>query len=152
VDQDSLGEQGVVSLVSLLTGKDNLGLIAGDGWVGDALWRFEPSPGSKADADAGATIWMTRWNSEGDADDFAYAFERCLQARFPGEPLEADPVRGGRALRRADRIYRIDKNGLQVTLSVAAPSIDAKMVPDPGKKRLQPPRAPIKSKGNIRIH
>jgi hypothetical protein len=152
VDQDSLGEQGVVSLVSLLTGKDNLGLIAGDGWVGDALWRFEPTPGSKADGGDGATIWVTRWNSEGDAGDFSYALERCLQARFPGEALEADPVRGGRTLRRADRTYRIEKNGVQVILRVASAAIDAKMGSDPKKKRPQPQRPPTKSKGKIRIH
>jgi hypothetical protein len=143
-DRDSLGEQGVVSLVSLLTGKDNLGLIAGDGWVGDALWRFEPGPGSTADGGAGVTIWVTRWSSDGDAVDFSYALERCLQARFPGEPLVDDPERGGRALRRADSTYRIEKSGLQVVLRVAAPAIDTKFGSDARKKRPQPQRAPTK--------
>jgi hypothetical protein len=142
VDRDSLGEQGVVTLVSLVTGKDNLGLIAGDGWVGDGLWRFEPNPGSVNAAGEGATVWVSRWSSESDSSDLGYALERCLQARFPGEPLEDDPERGGKVLARADKIYRIDKNGLQVTFRVASPGIDAKMASEAKKKKASPPRTP----------
>jgi hypothetical protein len=144
VDRDSLGEQGIVSLVSLLTGKDNLGMIAGDGWAGDALWRFEPGPGSTAGAGDGATVWVTRWNSDGDAGDFSYALERCLQARFAGEPLVDDMARGGKVLIRSDRTYRIERTGLQVILRVATAAIDAKMGPEPKKKSSTPPRAPAK--------
>jgi hypothetical protein len=144
VDRDSLGEQGVVTLVSLLTGKDNLGLIAGDGWVGDGLWRFEPDPGPAGAAGEGVTVWVSRWGSESDALDLTYALERCLQARFPGEPLVADPERGGQVLARADQIYRIDKNGIQVTFRVSPPAIDAKMATDAKKKRPPPPRTPVK--------
>jgi hypothetical protein len=144
VDRDSLGEEGVISLVALLTGKDNLGLIAGDGWVGDALWRFEPNPGSAIGGNEGVTVWVTRWASEEDAGDFSYALERCFQARFPGEPLADDPERGGRVLVRVDRTYRIEKNGPQVILRVAPSVIDAKMGSEPKKKRQPSPRAPVK--------
>jgi hypothetical protein len=143
VDRDTLGEQGVVTLVSLLTGKDNLGLIAGDGWVGDGLWRFEPNPGSATPASEGATVWVSRWGSDSDAADLSYALERCLQARFPGEPLVADVERGGQVLVRQDRVYRIEKTGLQVIFRVAPPSIDAKMAIDTKKKKPTPPRAPV---------
>ncbi len=144
-DRDSLGEQGIVSLVSLLTGKDNLGLIAGDGWAADALWRFEPGLGSKAGTgEAGATVWVTRWTTDEDADDFAYALERCLQARFPGEALQDDVQRGGRVLVRVDRAYRIERSGLQVALRVVPSAIDAKMGLDAKKKRAAPPSAPAK--------
>ena len=141
-DRDSLGEQGIVSLVSLLTGKDNLGMIAGDGWVSDALWRFEPAPGSGIDGE-GVTVWATRWSTDEDAGDFVYALERCLQARFPGEPLADDKERGGRALVREDGIHRIEKNGLQVVVRVAPPAIDARMGLDPKKKKPEPPRTPV---------
>ena len=142
-DRDSLGEQGIVTLVSLLTGKDNLGLIAGDGWAADALWRFEPIPGSTTGTGEGATIWVTQWRTDDDAGDFAYAWERCLQARFPGETLEDDRERGGRALRRVDRTYRIERTGLQVVLRVIPAELDAKIGSTAKKKRppLPPPAA-----------
>jgi hypothetical protein len=83
VDRDALGEEGIIVLVSLLTGKDNLGLIAGDGWLADSLWRYEPAGGG-----AGMTVWVSRWQSVEEAKDFAYSLERCLQARFPGVALQ----------------------------------------------------------------
>jgi hypothetical protein len=144
VDRDSLGEQGIVALVSLLTGKDNLGLIAGDGWVADALWRFEPGPGSPTKPGEGATIWLTRWASDDDAADFSYGLERCLQARFPGESLESVPAGSGRTLRRADRTYRIERTGNQVAFRVVTPGIDVKPTPSPKKKG--PPPRPIPPK------
>ncbi len=134
VDRDSLGEQGIVALVSLLTGKDNLGLIAGDGWAGDRLSRFEPEAGSTTQAGDGVTIWVTQWTTGEEAGDFLYALERCLTARFPGERIEADPQRGGQVLRREDRIYRIERSGVRVDFRVAPPAIDLKMGPQPKKK------------------
>jgi len=142
VDRDSLGEQGVISLVSLLTGKDNLGLITGDGWVADALWRFEPGPGSTTKAGEGATIWVTNWKTEEDAADFSYGLERCLQARFPGESLAGDPPRGGQVLRRPDRVYRIERTGVKVVFRVLTPGIDSKIAPDLKKKGPAPQHTP----------
>lgn len=139
-DRDTLGEQGIITLVSLLTGKDNLGLIAGDGWVADALWRFEGGG-------TGATFWSTRWLTDEDAKDFAYAIERTLTARFPTDIPEDDAVRGGRVLRRADRTYRIQKNGLDVSVAVAPPAIDTKLGPEEKKKG---PTPPAKSPNRLR--
>jgi hypothetical protein len=147
VDRDSLGEQGIVAWVSLLTGKDNLGLMAGDGWTGDRLSRFEPREGSTTQADDGVTIWVTQWTTDEDAGDFSYALERCLAARFPGEPIEDDQQRGGRVLRRADRIYRIERSGVHIVLRVVPPAIDAKMGPGTKKKGPTAPQvAPRKLK------
>jgi len=145
VDRDGLGEQGIVSLVALLTGKDNLGLIAGDGWVADALWRFEPPAGSAKDPGEGATWWLSRWKSDDDAADFAYGLERCLQARFPGEALEVDRAKGTQLLRRAERVYRIEKSGVDVAFRVATVAIDAKTYPEPKKKGPAPQRKPGKN-------
>jgi hypothetical protein len=129
--------------VSLLTGKDNLGLIAGDGWEGDALWRFEPGSGSKAQAGEGATIWVTQWKTAEDADDFSYGLERCLQARFPGESLVVDPPRAGRLLRRPERVYRIERTGGQVVFRVLTPGIDSKIFPNVKKKGTATQQTPV---------
>lgn len=143
-DRDTLGEQGIVTLVSLLTGKDNLGLIAGDGWLADGVWRYEPGPGSKAGAGEGVTIWVSRWQTEEDAKDLVYAIERCLAARFSGETIVDDPERGGRRLTRQDRVYRLDRNGLEVAFRVVTPATDAKMAPKPKKKGTE--RPPVRAK------
>jgi hypothetical protein len=142
VDHDSLGEEGIVVLVSLVTGKDNLGLIAGDGWIGDGVWRFEPA-GPVAGGAPGATVWVSRWQSDEEAKDFAYALERCLQSRFPGEPL-ADAPMGGRVLTRSDRVYRLDVAGREVSFRAADPGIERLIVESSKKKAPQRPAAPKK--------
>ena len=130
-DRDSLGEQGIVTWVSMLTGKDNLGMIAGDGWAGDALWRYERDG-------SGVTHWETRWVTEEDAKDFAYGVERCLQARFSGAALEGE-AEGPRVLARTDRIFRLERQGASVSLRIAPPAWDAKLA-GPPKKKGAPPR------------
>jgi hypothetical protein len=114
----------------MLTGKDNLGMIAGDGWAGDALWRFEGAGG-------GVSVWETRWVSEEEAKDFAYAAERCLQGRFPGEPI-AGTADEPRVLVRTDRVLRLERRGAAVTLRVATPDWDRKLSPPPKKKGATP--------------
>jgi hypothetical protein len=129
VDHDVLGEEGIVAWVSQLTGKDNLALIAGDGWAGDGLWRLE-RPGSPED---GVSIWISRWITEEDAKDMAYSLERCLQARFPGEALK-DGTEGARVLARQDRVYRIRRTAAEVTFRVAPPAWDQKFERVPTKE------------------
>ena len=91
------------------------------------------------------TVWVTQWRTDEDAGDFSYALERCLQARFPGESIEADQQRGGQVLRRADRVYRIARSGVEVVLRVAPPAIDAKMGPGAKKKGPAPRQASAKN-------
>ena len=130
VDRDALGEQGIVTWVSMLTGKDNLGMIAGDGWAGDALWRFEKDGG-------GVTHWESRWVTEEDARDFAYGVERCLQARFPGATFEG-AADGPRSLARSDRIFRLERRGAAVSLRIAPPEWDTRLQGTPKKKGAAP--------------
>jgi hypothetical protein len=139
VDRDTLGEEGIIVLVSLLTGKDNLGLIAGDGWLADSLWRYEPSGGG-----AGMTVWVSRWQSDEEAKDFAYSLERCLQARFPGVALQESGV-GTKTVERADRSFRLELDGTEVRFRVADPSIERR-IQDAAKKKSPTPSRPPKKK------
>src|SRR5262249_41520107 len=101
VDRDVLGEEGIVVLVAEQTGKDNLGLIAGDGWAGDAVWRLEAA----GRPEGGATLWSLVFRTEDDAKDMEYALGRCLAARFPADALVDGP--GGRkTLNRPDRVFQ----------------------------------------------
>jgi hypothetical protein len=115
-DVDSLGEQAIVVLVSSLTEKDSLGLLAGEGWAGDRLYRWEPDDASGGEW--GITEWVTRWRSIGDdpgrpaadvAADFDYAYGRALEARFPGHSF-AELGQGVRTMVAPDRIYRIERS------------------------------------------
>mgnify|MGYP001823141266 CR=1 FL=1 len=111
VDRDRLGEQGVVVLISRGTGKDNLALMAGDGWAGDELVRWEHPD----DADAAITVWSTAWVSAEDAKDFSYAYRRLLATRYPGAVAgdanddDLRVVHDGRVwtVRRDDDIVRV---------------------------------------------
>jgi hypothetical protein len=113
-DEDTLGEQAIIVLVSVLSGKDNLGLMAGDGWAGDRLYRWEAPDG----ASEGVTLWVTRWLSEEDAADFDYAVWRTLKERFPGrepEILEG----GGKLLKTGERSFLFERRGKEAQLTIA---------------------------------
>jgi hypothetical protein len=112
-DEDCLGEQAIVVLVSLQTGKDNLGLMAGDGWQADRVRRWEGGEAS------GVTDWHSRWSSERDAEEFAYAIGRSLAARFP-EAATAQPAEGLATVEAAGRLFRIERSGREVRVEVAA--------------------------------
>ncbi|HXV77931.1 MAG TPA: hypothetical protein VD788_16595 [Candidatus Polarisedimenticolaceae bacterium] len=119
VDTDTLGQQAIVTLVSTVTGKDNLGLQAGDGWVGDSVVRWEDPQHEPRD---GVTVWCTRLRDAQAAADFDYAVSRTLQARFPGRPpIEID---GDRVIQTADRVVRLRRVGVDVTLQVSARRFD----------------------------
>ncbi len=130
-DRDSLGEEGIVVLVSSLTGKDNLGLMAGDGWAGDALFRYEIE-GTAADRE-GVTVWETRWITADEAADFEYGIERSLTSRFPGVAL-APASPGERRMVAGGRSFRLSRKGQQVTLRICSEVADSTKVPRAPKR------------------
>jgi hypothetical protein len=137
-DVDSLGEIGVIVLVSQLTGKDNLGLQAGDGWAGDSLHRYE----SPADAGQGYTLWVTHWTSAEEAADFAYGITRGWKERAP----EAVTAGGGAApwtLTAPDRVVRVVTEGAIVRARVASPGVD-RVLESQKKRPSETPRRPPK--------
>lgn len=117
-DRDEIGEQGIVTLVSSLAGKDDVALVAGDGWTGDTLWRWEPAGRDAAAASAGVTVWSTRWASRADAEEFAYAWRRCVEARLPGAEFAAAGD-GALEVEAGDRRYRWWLDAERVSITVA---------------------------------
>jgi len=109
-DEDSLGQQAIVVLISLTTGKDNLGILAADGWRGDRLCRWEGPPGS-------VTAWSTRWADAAAAADFVYAYGRSLGARFPEAARRPTPG-GALDLAAAGRRFLLERSGLEVRIRV----------------------------------
>jgi len=120
-DEDTLGEQGVIVLVSTVTGKDSLALQAGDGWVADRLYRWEPEDPA---VPGGVTLWVTRWATDDDAADFDYSVGRMVEARFPGRPPVALAT-GERVLQTPDRIIRHTRQGREVRLQISTRELDA---------------------------
>lgn len=112
VDEDSLGEQGIVTLVSTIAGKDNLGLLAGEGWVADRISRWE-----KAGEARGITDWETSWSTPEQAAEFDYSFARALAARFPERPT-TQLGEGLRQLHEGERIFRLERRGQHVRILV----------------------------------
>jgi hypothetical protein len=132
-DRDRLGEQGIVALVSAGTGKDNLGLLAGDGWSWDALLRFEPEQG----AGPGATSWETRWKDASEAAEFADAYRRVVDAREGSPMTPVDGAPGRWVLRAGGRVVRVDQQGTEVRVWVAPETLDAALQPQ-GKAKTEP--------------
>lgn len=118
LDLDSIGEQAIVVLISTLTGKDNLGMQAGDGWVGDRLERWEGPDGPSR----GITLWTTAWADERALDDFVYALERALTARFgPASATEGADTANRPTARSwigGGKSHRVERDGLRVRLVV----------------------------------
>lgn len=136
-DVDSLGEIGIIVLVSQLTGKDNLGLQAGDGWIGDSLLRYERASA----ADSGFTLWVTRWSSSEEASDFAYGITRGWKEKLSGTVTE-----GGGAvpwtLTTQDRVIRVTTEGTEVRARVASPGVDRGLESEKKAPRETPRRPP----------
>ena len=120
IDQDTLGERAIFVLVSVLTGKDNLALLAGDGWAGDRLYRWEGDGTDKA----GVTLWVSRWTEEQGAKDLDYAIMRTLEALFP----ERAPITlegGERVIQTSTHVYRLARDGREVRFQVSAREFDS---------------------------
>jgi hypothetical protein len=115
-DEDILGEQAIVVLIAHGTGKDNLGMIAGDGWAGGRLYRWEPEAGDGA----GITEWITRWDTTEAAADFSYSFARALAVRFPGS-TPADLGDGRLRLDSGERVFLMETGKTEVRILVAHP-------------------------------
>lgn len=130
VDQDRLGEQGIVVLVSAGTGKDNLGLLAGDGWSWDELVRFEPEHGDPGD---GATVWETRWTNPAEAAEFADAYRRVVDAR-EGTPMAAVEGAPGR--------WVVHARGRVVGMSLAGSEVAIRMFPEALAGSVEKPAEP----------
>jgi len=121
-DEDSLGEQAIVVMLSIWTGKDDLALQGGDGWTYDRVYRWET--GSPEEG-RGLTHWFTSWRGPEDAADFEYAFVRALRSRFPlSELIETTP--GVRILTAPERIFRIEREAAKVQIWILPPDMDRK--------------------------
>jgi hypothetical protein len=118
-DEDALGEQAIVTLIAHGTGKDNLGLIAGDGWAGDRVLRWT-RPGQPG----GATEWTSRWADAAAAEEFDYGLVRAFDTRFADQSFTG-PADGERELRADDRLIRIRRTGSDVRVLVLPASWSA---------------------------
>jgi hypothetical protein len=106
--------------VSILTGKDNLALQAGDGWAGDRLYRWEGDD----EEHAGVTLWVSRWVDTQAAKDFDYAMVRTLESRFPDRPPIALED-GQRVIQTPTHVVRLSRNEKEVRLQISARRFDA---------------------------
>ena len=121
-DSDSLGEQGIVTLVSLGTGKDNLGLMAGDGWIGDLLCRFESAEDGSS---PGYTVWSIRLRGEQDAEEMEYGLRRSLESRFPGREIET-PSPGSSRIAIDGRAHVLERKGSDVRLWIVPEALEGR--------------------------
>ena len=117
-DQDMLGAHAVSVLIAELSGKDNLGLIAAEGWRCDELVRWE-LPGDPA---GGITTWDTYWADAQAAKDFVYGYRRGLERRFGGKG-EKGPD-GALKWRQQGREYSVTPAGEQVRVLIRPAAAD----------------------------
>jgi hypothetical protein len=125
-DVDSLGEQGVIVLVSKLTGKDSLALVAGDGLRDDRVFRWEDDRGG------GATEWWTRWATDADAADFDYAYRRGIGVLCGAEPA---PEAGTWRAACRGRVWSGSLAGTEARVRVHPATWEAWLPPAAGQAR-----------------
>lgn len=123
MDADILGELGVIAWVSLLTGKDSLGLETGDGWAGDRLTRWERG-------DRAVTDWETAWEDDDAAEDFQYAVGRVLKERF-GKFSTVALDGGWERFDGPRESFAWKRDGLQIQLRIVDREIADEILPKP---------------------
>ncbi len=142
-DEDSLGQQAIAILVSTLTGKESLGLVAAEGWAGDRLrrWEGQDDPGGQG----GVTEWLSHWRAPGaessgsaadPAADFAQAYRRAIEARCPGRKFVGG-ADSSLTLVSAERIYTLERQGSAVRVLVGP--LPAEPEPSPRPASRTPP-------------
>ncbi|MDH3590493.1 MAG: hypothetical protein OER88_01350 [Planctomycetota bacterium] len=129
-DVDRLGAWGVYLWIAATTGKDSLALLSSEGWEGGRLERLERAGGP------GATRWTTRWVTAERAEQFRYAIERVLVARFPSA-VSSGEAPGWRRRAAGDRLAAWERRDRTVTLWIGPPEATAGFVPDPPSEAVE---------------
>jgi hypothetical protein len=107
---DVLGEFGVSTLFRGVTATKDRGPSAAAGWVGDKLGVFPASGGTQI------VSWLTRWESEGDAREFATLYREYL------ESLYSISMGQGETTLSKSRRARLTQRGRDVSLVVSKAS------------------------------
>jgi hypothetical protein len=74
--RDTLGEFAISAILSAMQSTKNEASVAARGWVGDRLAIFPKQNGERL------ISWVTRWESDLDAQEFYLAYTKMLEARY----------------------------------------------------------------------
>lgn len=112
IDEDTLGEFGT-SLVLSQGNEAETAAKAAAGWGGDRWQVFRSSEGALG------LVWLTVWDTEADAREFASAAAKWLEKRHGGAGLtpEGDLLAG----RERGTVYFIERKGEKVLVSDGFP-------------------------------
>jgi len=73
---DTLGEFAISAILSSVQSSKSDAATAARGWVGDRLGIFPAQNGERL------ISWVTRWESDADANEFYSAYKKMLEARY----------------------------------------------------------------------
>jgi len=117
-DSDRLGQQAISTLLASWIGIDSLATDAAAGWVDGRLLRWEPA-GADGTSD-GQTVWQTVWSSAAQAEQFASAYTRAVQKRYPQVTIGAEEP-DWRVFKSKFRWIRLQQRGNGVEIVVSSP-------------------------------
>jgi hypothetical protein len=73
---DTIGEFGISAILGAGLKQKSEAVAAATGWLGDRVAVFKVSETERV------VSWKTRWESERDAEEFAQAYSRFIEARY----------------------------------------------------------------------
>ena len=120
---------------------------AAAGWGGDRVLWLRPPARKGSTATGGFAAWLTTWDDESDAEDFAAEGALALAALARATPAEARPLSGKfRITDGAGALYALERRHRAVVLLFGAPSGTDGLLGDltaaaaKGGRRAPPPR------------
>ncbi len=101
---DVIGEFGISAILGAGQKQKNEAVTAATGWLGDRVGVFATSSAERL------VSWKTRWESEQDAQEFAEAYGRFLEARY-GTKVSLDG-----SYMTPHKTIRVSKSGVDVSV------------------------------------
>jgi len=131
VDQNNFGEFGTRLFIFKHTKDQDQSIRASNGWDGDRYALVRTAGGD-------AFVWVTAWDSQGDAAEFMSAIDAVMQARFKAQPKVTGERRHFDAGKRSVDVDVREVNGRPVVLYVDAPAGSSAGIVDFAKVKVTP--------------
>jgi hypothetical protein len=131
IDQNNFGEFGTRLFIYKHTGSQDISIRASNGWDGDRYALVKTPAGN-------AIVWVSVWDTPGDAAEFMSAVDTVTAARFRVKPKVTGELRRFETAKRTIEVNVREVDGRPVVLYVEVPAGSSTKLVDFSKVKVTP--------------